>query len=100
MLKLPDALRTERNVSGGRAAPASQDSPARVTDPLRELPDQAALTDPGSAAHHEHLAARPPRVLKLGKLAFASDHDRTERASGVRGPRLVSHNQPWYANAG
>ncbi len=92
--------RTERHDPGGRAASASQDSPARVPDPARELPDQAALADPGSSAHHEHLAARPPRALKLGKLAVASDHDRTERASGVRGPRLVSHNQPWYVNAG
>src|SRR5215467_1143867 len=91
--------RTKRHVPRGRAAPASQDSPARVPDPVRELPDQAALADPGSSAHHQHLAARPPRALKFGELAVASDHDGTERASSVRGPRLASHNQPWYVNA-
>jgi len=86
--------RTKRHVPSGRAAPASQDSPARVPDPVRELPDQAALADPGSSAHYEHLAAGPPRALKVGKFAVASDHYRTERAGGVRGPHLVSHNQP------
>jgi len=92
--------RPEWHIPGGRAAPASQDCPARVPDPLRELPDQAALSDPGSAAHHKHLTARLPRPLELGELVAAPDHDGAERASGVRSPRIVSHNQPWYVNAG
>ena len=34
------------------------------------------------------------------ELVAAPDHDGAERASGVRSPRLLSHNQPWYVNAG
>src|SRR5215472_2567949 len=90
--------RAERHIPGSRAASASQDSAALGPDPVRELPGQAALPDPGPTADHEQLAARPPRLLELGELAITPDHDRAERATGVRGQRLVSHNQPWYVN--